>query len=228
MPSMTRKVQSTRTQRRAEIQRQLLEGTERLMAQGWAFTELSVDRLATGAGISRATFYVYFEDKSQLLLALTRQVFVELNDAAALWWNDAERRDPADVRAAMKEIIATFRRHQAVLTAVVEMAAYDRTIAEVYQVLLNDVAANAQRVMERGVAEGAVAPLPIREAATALTWMVERTCHQVVRFSPPEDDDRLAEAMTEIVWRTYYLTTAVGEQSDRPDDPGTHSRHPMG
>jgi TetR/AcrR family transcriptional regulator, ethionamide resistance regulator len=95
-------------------------------------------------------------------------------------------------------------------------------------VLLNDVAANAQRVMECGVAEGAVAPLPIREAATALTWMVERTCHQVVRFSPPEDDDRLAEAMTEIVWRTYYLTTAVGEQPDRPDDPGTHSRHPMG
>jgi TetR/AcrR family transcriptional regulator, ethionamide resistance regulator len=209
MQSTTRKVQPTRTQRRAEIQRQLLEGTERLMAQGWAFTELSVDRLATEGGISRATFYVYFEDKSQLLLALTRQVFVELNDAAALWWNDAERRDPADVRAAMKEIIATFRRHQAVLTAVVEMAAYDSTIAEAYQALLNEVAANARRVMERGVAEGAVAPLPIREAATALTWMVERTCHQVVRFSPPEDDDRLAEAMTEIVWRTYYLTTAA-------------------
>ena len=63
MPSVTRKPQAKRQERREQIERRLLDATERLMADGASFTELSVDRLATEAGISRASFYIYFEDK---------------------------------------------------------------------------------------------------------------------------------------------------------------------
>ena len=80
MPSVTRKPQAKRQERREEIERQLLDATERLMAAGASFTELSVDRLATEAGISRASFYIYFEDKGHLLRRLTGQVFADLAD----------------------------------------------------------------------------------------------------------------------------------------------------
>jgi len=73
VPSVTRKPQAKRQERREEIERQLLDATERLMAAGASFTELSVDRLATEAGISRASFYIYFEDKGYLLRRLTGQ-----------------------------------------------------------------------------------------------------------------------------------------------------------
>ena len=64
MASVTRNAQPSRADRRASLERQLLTATERLMQEeGQAFTELSGDRLVTEAGISRATFYVYFEDK---------------------------------------------------------------------------------------------------------------------------------------------------------------------
>jgi hypothetical protein len=33
-------------------------------------------------------------------------------------------------------------------------------------------------------------------------------CHQMVRHSPPEANDAIAEALTEIVWRTWYLESA--------------------
>lgn len=205
MPSVTRKEPSTRERRRAEIEQQLLEATERLMADGFAFTELSVDRLATEAGISRATFYIYFEDKRQLLLRLTRQVFAELAAAAALWWDVAERRNPGDARLAVGQIVATYRRHQAVITAMIEMATYDTVVAQTYQELMNDVAATGRRALERGIAAGAIPPVTSPETASALTWMVERVCHQMVRYAPPEDDDRFVEVLAEIAWRAWYL-----------------------
>src|SRR5260370_30224798 len=121
---------SRREERREQIELQLLAATDRLMAAGATFTELSVDRLATEAGISRATFYVYFEDKGQLLRELARQVFGELSDGAHQWWDTADRHDPEDARRSMASIIATYRRHQTLVAAVIETAAYDPDVAE--------------------------------------------------------------------------------------------------
>ena len=69
------------------------------MRDGASFTELSVDRLSTEAGISRASFYIYFEDKGHLLRRLAGQVFADLADSAERWWGVAWRHDPDDVRA---------------------------------------------------------------------------------------------------------------------------------
>jgi TetR/AcrR family transcriptional regulator, ethionamide resistance regulator len=201
----TRNPQSPRQRRRAEIEQQLLEATERLMAAGSSFTELSVDRLATEAGISRATFYIYFEDKRQLLLQLTRQVFAELAEAANLWWDVAERRDPDDARRAVRQIIATYRRHQTVVIAVSELASYDPVVAENYRSILDGISANGKAALERAIAAGATAPSHTWETASALTWMVERMCNQMVRYAPPEDDAAIAEVLAEIAWRAWYL-----------------------
>ncbi|PRC59873.1 TetR/AcrR family transcriptional regulator, partial [Mycobacterium sp. ITM-2017-0098] len=85
---------------------------------------------ATEAGISRASFYIYFEDKGHLLRRLATQVFVDLTEAARRWWSVTDRRDPADVRAAMAAIIGAYRRHQPVLVALNEMAPYDAAVGD--------------------------------------------------------------------------------------------------
>src|SRR3954463_4716018 len=117
MPSVTRKPQANRQERREQIERRLLDATERLMAQGASFTELSVDRLATEAGMSRASFYIYFEDKGHLLRQLAGQVFAELADAGERWWSVAQRHQRGDVFAALSAIVASYRRHQPLLIA---------------------------------------------------------------------------------------------------------------
>ena len=98
-----------------------------------SFTELSVDRLATEAGISRASFYIYFEDKGHLLRRLAGQVFTDLAGGRRALVARAGRRDPADVRAAMAGIVAGLPRHQPVLVALNEMAAYDAGVGATYQ-----------------------------------------------------------------------------------------------
>src|ERR1700761_4149788 len=133
MPQAPRKPQAKRQERREQIERRLLDATERLMRDGASFTELSVDRLSTEAGMSRASFYVYFEDKGHLLRRLAGQVFADLAESAERWWSVAWRHDPEDVRAAMAAIIASYRRHQPVLVALNEMAAYDSLVGATYR-----------------------------------------------------------------------------------------------
>jgi AcrR family transcriptional regulator len=206
MPSVTRKPQATRQERRTEIERSLLVATDRLMGEGASFTELSVDRLATEAGISRASFYIYFEDKGHLLRRLAVGVFDDLADPAQRWWNVAARRDPADVRAAMTGIVAGYRRHQPLLVALNEMAAYDPQVSATYREILTDIAARLTRVISDGQADGSIRPqLDAAATASSLTWMVERSCHQTLPFTGPENDAALAATFTQIVVAALYL-----------------------
>lgn len=205
MPSVTRRTRPRREQRRAALERRLLAAAERLMADGLAFTEISVDRLATEAGISRATFYVYFSDKGHLLRLLARRVLTEPLAAAEARWKGPER-DAAGLLDGMWAVIAVFREHQRLLTAVVETAGYDAGVAEAYREMHAGIAGRFRGVIEQDQAVGRIRPLPAGETAAALTWMVERTCHQTLGEASPEADDRLARALSELVWGALYLS----------------------
>jgi AcrR family transcriptional regulator len=206
MPSVTRKPQARRQERRGQIERGLLDATERLMATGASFTELSVDRLATEAGISRASFYIYFEDKGDLLRRLAGQVFDDLADAAGRWWSVSRRRDPADVNAAMTALVASYRRHQPLLVALNEMAAYDPQVGTTYRDILASISERLAAVIEEGQGDGFIRPeLSAATAASTLTWMAERTCQQNLPGRPESYDAELAETLTQIVWGALYL-----------------------
>ena len=184
----------------------MLDATERLMRDGASFTELSVDRLSTEAGISRASFYIYFEGKGHLLRRLANQVFADLAESGDRWWSVSWRHDPEDVRAAMDGIIASYRRHQPVLVALNEMAGYDPLVAATYRNLLTAITGRMARVIEEGQADGSIRPeLPAATTANALTWMVERACQQNLPVQPRDYDAELGATLAEIVWGALYL-----------------------
>lgn len=206
MATTTRRPQRNRADRRARMERDLLAATERLMDDGTTFTELSVDRLASEAGISRATFYVYFEDKADLLRILAARVLAELSQAAHRWWSVADRRDAGDLRDAGEAIIASYREHQVIIGAAAELAAYSPDIAAWYRDLIGEIVADFEDVIRRGQEAGTIRKsLPAHATATSLVWMVERTCVQVLPHAPVEDDAELARSFSQIVWSTLYL-----------------------
>src|SRR5262245_31017008 len=119
MPSVTRKSRSNRAQRRESVQAELLGAVERLLERGESYTELSVERLVAEAGVSRSTFYVYFEDKGDLLRALADEVVVEISQAGRTWWDLPPYASKADVRDALWRVFTVYRDHRAVFGAVV-------------------------------------------------------------------------------------------------------------
>ncbi|MGO8962516.1 MAG: TetR/AcrR family transcriptional regulator, partial [Mycobacterium sp.] len=58
----------------------ILTTAERLLEQR-PLTDISVDDLAKGAGLSRPTFYFYFPSKDAVLLTLCERVIVEADSA---------------------------------------------------------------------------------------------------------------------------------------------------
>lgn len=195
------------------MEQRLLDATERLMSDGASFTELSVDRLSTEAGISRASFYIYFEDKGHLLRRLAAQVFDDLATGGERWWGVAGRHNADDLRAAMAGIIDRYRRRQPVLVALNEMAGYDPATAQTYRDLLTAISERMARVIEGGQADGSIRPeLPASTTASALTWMVERACHQNLPVNPPDYDAELATTLTEIIWGALYLKPAAARR----------------
>src|SRR5438093_12713692 len=125
MPSVTRKSHGSRAARRDEIRNRLLEVVERLLEEGESYTEISVERLVGEAKMSRSTFYVYFEDKGDLLRAWFGEITAEIEDAARDWWaldGDATR---DDLRQALSKSVMTYRPHTTLMAAVYDAAAYD-------------------------------------------------------------------------------------------------------
>ncbi|MEV5835508.1 TetR/AcrR family transcriptional regulator [Nocardia sp. NPDC052112] len=211
MPSITRSPKSKRTtsdadreRRRDEFRRRLLDATESLMREGASFTELGVERLAVAAGSSRATFYVYFKDKSQLLGDFAEQILTEVGDAVQRLWQTSPP-SPQQMCNAMGEAIAVYRKHQPILTAITEVAQYTPEIDAIYRDLIERNAGYSRDFLEREQAAGRVRPLDSPEVARVMTWMVERCCLQMLRDASGEADVRLAETLAQMVWATIYL-----------------------
>lgn len=205
MPSVTRKSHGNRPQRRDEVRRRLLTVVEQLLTEGESYAEISVERLVSEANLSRSTFYVYFEDKGDLLRAWFAQVIEELEDAAGEWWSLDGEAGKDDLRAALARIVNTYRPHTTLMAALYDLSSYDATVRNEVATMMARNTAGLRRHIQRGQTQGWIDPklLP-NETAAWLTWMAERGQHQMVRLADDDEVEALIGAYTDVVWNTLY------------------------
>lgn len=207
MVSVTRRSASTRTARRDEVRDRLLEVVERLLETGESYTEMSVERIVSQAGLARSTFYVYFEDKGDLLVAWFAGITAELDEAARRWWTLGPGATAEDLRAALDGIVRAYRPHTTLMAAVYDASAYDPAVRELVETMMRRNTAGLRRHIRAGQKAGFVDPglLPDQTAGW-LTWMAERGLHQLVRTAPDAEVERLVDAYTAIIWNTLYAS----------------------
>jgi AcrR family transcriptional regulator len=205
MPSVTRRSHGNRAQRREDVRRRLLTVVEDLLNGGESYAEISVERLVSEAKLSRSTFYVYFEDKGDLLRAWFAQVVEELEDAASGWWKLDETATREDLRAALAQIVQTYRPHTTLMSALYDMAAYDATVREEVTAMMSSNIAGLKRHIVRAQKGGWINPelLPA-ETAEWLTWMAERGQHQMIHGADDAEVEKLIDAYTDVVWNSLY------------------------
>ncbi len=193
---------ATMTPKRAAVQSAVLRATEELLASGASWSDLGVERITSGAGISRTAFYFYFRDKRELLMRLTEEVNEQLYAEADRWYHGDG--DAADVmREALAKIAALYREHEPLLRVIVEVATYDAEVAALWRTLLDRFVVATRERIEAEQAAGRARAMPAEATAFALTWMTERTLYQQLirrRF----DDEEVVEALLGIWLRSVY------------------------
>ncbi|WP_354701178.1 hypothetical protein DSM112329_01485 [Paraconexibacter sp. AEG42_29] len=205
MRSFTRTANRAGGSRREEITAQLLDAVEALLGEGHAYSELSVERLATVAGLSRSSFYRYFADKGELLLALADDVVNGLNETGRRVWSLPPGSSREDLQDAIGALLAEGREHRMVFGAIVDAQSYDPAIREHYAAIVGEAISYVSSHIETGQREGWVRD-GIEPEATAewLCTMTERGMSAVVGAAPGNRIPALAHSLAEIIWRTLY------------------------
>src|SRR5690349_8301352 len=168
------------TPKRAAVQAAVLGATEQLLGEGATYAALSVERIATRAGISRTAFYFYFADKRELLMRLASELSDELYREADAWWSGAGD-GSEQLTTAVAKIATLYRAHRPLVCAIVEVAAYDEIVGPFWRAIVGRfVDASAQRIATEiggGRASAALDPQP---TSFALVWMTERALYQML------------------------------------------------
>src|SRR5436190_2449085 len=202
MATLSRRPEPT-SAKRAEIEARVLEATEALLGEGASFTDLSIERIATRAGISRTAFYFYFHDKRELLMRLTEDVTEELYQQADIWYSGSG--DPeAEIREALVNIARLYEQHGPLLRAIVEVSTYDDEVAVFWGGLLGRfIEASRERIVAERNA-GRSSGCEPASTAFALCWMAERVLYQELVQGAPIPPQDLVEALVRIWMRTIY------------------------
>jgi AcrR family transcriptional regulator len=193
-------LRSTTTERRTLLSRHFVSVLEPIIEAGESYNDLSVERIITAGGISRSTFYVYFEDKTALLRAMAQDVIADLVGVGNSWWDLEAGADRDALRAALEPPIAKYREHRTILGAVVEAAGYDGGLRAALRSLVDEVSASLAEHIRTCGAPG----LDAERTAQWVIWMIERGLYQLVVTADDDEAERLVDALAQTVWRAVY------------------------
>jgi AcrR family transcriptional regulator len=217
----SRKVQpSSRDDRRELVRQQMFASVERFLEGGGSYMDLSVDQLAAEANVSRSTFYVYFEDKGNLLKLLSKDVLVDLMEAAEAWWAMPPDATREELRDAFRPIFEAYRQNQTLWRAIIETATYHRRVAAEFDEMLRHSAVRiADHIRARADAGFVRRGVHPESAAAWLSSMTERGLHQLIHAdTAPDEFERLLETHVDIYWT--YLYEGTGRSRDAPQHAG--------
>jgi AcrR family transcriptional regulator len=183
----------------------ILATCERLLGEK-PLAEIGVDELAAGAGISRPSFYFYFESKNAVLRMLVERLADRLYAEAASWLARADDPPEVTVSRSIEAAAEQWREHGPVLRAAVEAWG---TVPEL-QAFWEDV---IRRFVEQSAARIAeeLGPGPEAQAlAKALIWMNERCFYMnSLGAAPALADEELVPTLTSVWLRAVFTPPAA-------------------
>jgi AcrR family transcriptional regulator len=184
----------------------ILTTAERLLADR-PFSEISIDDLARGAGISRPTFYFYFPSKDAVLLTLLDRVVAEA-DEAAFGAQELPDCDPAQrVRDGISAFFTIFGEHRAIALAVAAAGVSNPEVRELWSRVMEQWVRHTELIIQEERDRGAApAGIPARELAVALNLMNERVMYAVFAGEQPSvPEAQVVDTLLHVWLNSIYL-----------------------
>lgn len=177
-------------------QEALLETAEKLLAVK-PLAEIGIEELARGAGISRSSFYFYFESRQAMLLALLARASDNLINQVECWLEpQADTRNT--VRQSIELAVKMWDEHGAVLLAAQNPDA-PAEAREFMADLDGRLIAATEDMIERSRATGA-APAGPPSARSLATMLVGMTEHVISHNAGELGQAELVDTLT-VIWQ---------------------------
>ena len=183
----------------------ILETCERLLCER-PLGDITVDELAAGAGISRPSFYFYFESKDAVLQALVEDITDEMYRESERW---LERSDDPPAEIALRSIEASARlwqEHGPVLRAANQTWGAVPGMRTFWENMMGRFVEQSARTIREERKAGDAPGGPDPEAlAKALIWMNERCFYTTsLGLGPALSQVELVPTLTAIWLRAIY------------------------
>jgi len=191
--------------RKRELVERVLPVVEAMLERGGGYANITVDEIAKQSGMARSSFYRYFSDKHDLLIALGAPALEAIREAAMRPWEMAPDVTREGLAEELLRTMEDYRPHTPLLAAIIEASTYDATAREYFLAgfdqIRDGVAAHIEAGQEQGFIYRDIHP---REMAGWITWMAERGMSALVAEADEATLRRLADSLAAIVWRAIY------------------------
>lgn len=194
-----------------DVRAAILTSTEQLLAER-RLEEISVLDVIEAAGVSRASFYIYFESKNAAVAALANEVTERIYKE--LWQpfvSGVEPPSQALLTEHWLETLGRWRENRAVMVAAAEAWRADPVAfyqwGAVWRRYIEDIRAYIDRARARG---DAPRELDAQALAAALVWFNETALYMAFAHTTAsewKDDEQLAKTIAGVWMRAIYCAT---------------------
>ena len=187
----------------------ILATAERLLEQR-PLSEISVDDLAKGAGISRPTFYFYFPSKDAVLLTLYDSMMKQAGETFDGLAEKLESGDPLRIcRDGINAFFQTFGEHRAVTLAGAAAKSSNSELRDLWSAfMLQWVTHTASLIRVERDRGAAPETIPAEDLAVALNLMNERAMFAALAAEPPAVvDDKVVDTLAYVWFTSIYGVT---------------------
>jgi Transcriptional regulator len=192
-----------------DLREAILAATAGLLADR-QFGDLAVSDILAAAGVSRGSFYFYFDSKHDVLAELVRRAVARGHDAAAPWLAVPPTRRPRCAPGYRGRRL--WRQSAPVLRAIVENWRTDPRLEALWTEQMQTFTdATVAQINADPRARQRLAGQDIPALASALTWLGERLYYLAATGTPPFDDQDTLVATLLHIW-----TTALYEDTSTP------------
>jgi AcrR family transcriptional regulator len=171
--------------------------------------DATVDDIVQEAGVARGTFYIYFKDKYDILMALSRRLNEQLFSESHL---QLDRHTPPyeRIRVSLRSVLAAWEQHGGLYRSLTQMALGRPDFLELNQRNRAMYIQRIRRDIERSIARGHARPINAAVAAKALAAMMDWIC--LLWFGLGEepypdatqDLDAVADSLAQLWYRAVY------------------------
>ncbi|XVU21348.1 TetR/AcrR family transcriptional regulator [Actinoplanes sp. CA-054009] len=189
----------------SDTEARILAATERLLGRGERFTELPVQRVLTEAGVSRATFYAHFRDKTDLVVRLTDDVRRRSLELAREWQPESAE----GYARFFTKVIALHRSKGPVLAALREVAVYDATVRDFYTADLEGFDEVVLRALLEQQAAGLTgSDVDAASASRVIVWGGAQAIARHIEVDDGSGDGAFARELASIWWFGAFRRTS--------------------